>query len=170
MSSFTYRVGVDRQRPVLSLEEESPTDSILDKLKEKLEINIISSDSERIVFDLIGVDACIANSLRRIMLAEVPTMAIENVYIKDNTTVMQDEVLAHRIGLVPILADAGEFLMVEKGKMTESDTLVFKMDVKRDMKTGEPNTIYSKDIVWVPQGDQEGKFGKNGIKVDQNFI
>lgn len=36
-------------------------------------------------------------------------MAIENVYIFDNTSVIQDEVLAHRLGLVPIRADAEEF-------------------------------------------------------------
>lgn len=171
MSSFTYRVGIDRQRPVLSLDEDAATDSIIDKLKEKLEIKIISSDSDSIVFDLIGVDACIANSLRRIMLAEVPTMAVESIYIKDNTTVMQDEVLAHRIGLVPILADATKFLeAVEGSEPTEKDTLVFKLDVKRDMKTGEPNTVYSKDLVWIPHGDQESDHGKNSFKVVHNDI
>jgi DNA-directed RNA polymerase alpha subunit len=36
-------------------------------------------------------------------------MAIENVYIYDNTSVVQDEVLAHRFGLVPIQADPEEF-------------------------------------------------------------
>jgi DNA-directed RNA polymerase alpha subunit len=40
---------------------------------------------------------------------QVPTMAIENVYIYDNTSVVQDEVLAHRLGLVPIRADAEDF-------------------------------------------------------------
>lgn len=32
-------------------------------------------------------------------------MAIENVFIANNTSVIQDEVLAHRLGLVPILVD-----------------------------------------------------------------
>lgn len=36
-------------------------------------------------------------------------MAIESVYMYDNTSVVQDEVLAHRLGLVPIRADPEEF-------------------------------------------------------------
>lgn len=54
------------------------------------------------VFSLVGVDASIANAFRRILLAEVPTLAIENVYVHNNTSVIQDEVLAQRLGLVPL--------------------------------------------------------------------
>jgi DNA-directed RNA polymerase alpha subunit len=60
-------------------------------------------------FDLIGVDASIANAFRRILIAEVPTMAIETVYVFNNTSVIQDEVLSHRLGLIPIKADPGKF-------------------------------------------------------------
>lgn len=63
------------------------------------------------MFDLIGVDAPIANALRRILISEVPTMAISTVYISNNTSILPDEVLAHRLGLIPILADPREFDM-----------------------------------------------------------
>lgn len=56
-------------------------------------------------FDLIHTDAAIANTLRRIMIAEVPTLAIESVYVSNNTSIIQDEVLAHRLGLVPLRGD-----------------------------------------------------------------
>ena len=36
-------------------------------------------------------------------------MAIEKVFIYDNTSIVQDEVLAHRLGLIPIKADPDEF-------------------------------------------------------------
>lgn len=36
-------------------------------------------------------------------------MAIEKVYIANNTSVIQDEVLAHRLGLLPIKADPRHF-------------------------------------------------------------
>ena len=58
-----------------------------------------------IEFDLIGVDASIANAFRRILIAEVPTVAFENVYVWDNTSVVHDEVFAQRIGLVPLDID-----------------------------------------------------------------
>ncbi|MCJ1482394.1 DNA-directed RNA polymerases I and III subunit RPAC1 [Schaereria dolodes] len=53
-------------------------------------------------FSLIGIDASIANAFRRILLAEIPTLAIEHVFVKNNTCIVQDEVLAHRLGLVPL--------------------------------------------------------------------
>ncbi len=40
---------------------------------------------------------------------KVPTVAIETVYIRDNTSMIQDEVLAHRLGLIPIKADPRKF-------------------------------------------------------------
>ncbi|EMR63209.1 putative dna-directed rna polymerases i and iii 40 kda polypeptide protein [Eutypa lata UCREL1] len=52
-------------------------------------------------FSLIGIDASIANAFRRILIAEIPTLAIETVFVNNNTSVIQDEVLAHRLGLIP---------------------------------------------------------------------
>ena len=72
-------------------------------------IEIKSKTKEEIVFDIKGVDPTVVNTLRRIMIAEVPTMAIETVIINQNTSIIPDEVLAHRLGLIPILADANDF-------------------------------------------------------------
>jgi DNA-directed RNA polymerase I and III subunit RPAC1 len=62
-------------------------------------------DEEEIVFDLTGVEPPLANALRRILIAEIPTMAIEKVHMWQNTSVIPDENLAHRVGLIPIKAD-----------------------------------------------------------------
>jgi DNA-directed RNA polymerases I and III subunit RPAC1 len=81
----------------------------LDRFKNKLKVDIQRLDELEMEFDLIGVDAAIANAFRRILIAEVPTMAIETVYVFNNTSVIQDEVLSHRLGLIPIKADPGRF-------------------------------------------------------------
>ena len=58
----------------------------LENFKENFEIKIQKLDSEEMIFDMIGIDAPIANAFRRIMIAEIPTMAIEKVVIVNNTS------------------------------------------------------------------------------------
>jgi DNA-directed RNA polymerase II subunit RPB3 len=67
-------------------------------------IEILELDKEHIKFVLHNADLSVANSLRRIIMSEVPTMAIEFVNVKNNTSVMNDEYIAHRIGLIPLVS------------------------------------------------------------------
>jgi hypothetical protein len=69
MAASHYRVTNDLQRVELKGEEPS-LDRYLEDLN-KISINILTMTEEEIVFDLVGVEAPIANALRRIMLAEV---------------------------------------------------------------------------------------------------
>lgn len=69
----------------------------------KIQINRLTADTME--FDMIGCDPSFANALRRILIAEVPTVAIEHVFVVNNTSIIPDEVLAHRLGLIPINVD-----------------------------------------------------------------
>lgn len=90
----------------------------LDSFKDNFKLVITKIDGDNLEFDMIGVDAAVANAFRRILIAEVPTMAIERVYSLQNTSIVQDEILAQRLGLVPIAADPREF---EWGGCTRND-------------------------------------------------
>ena len=70
-------------------------------MRQNLQVKFHKNDPYDSTFALIGVDAAIANAFRRILLAELPTVAIEDVYVYNNTSIIQDEVLCHRLGLIP---------------------------------------------------------------------
>ena len=66
------------------------------------QVEVLELSEDRIVFSLEGCDTSMANALRRVMIAEVPTMAIDKVEIEINSTVLHDDFIAHRLGLVPL--------------------------------------------------------------------
>ena len=87
----------------------SKKDNTIKSFIKDLDIKVLSSTEDKLVFDIKGIEPPLANALRRIMISEVPTMAIEKVRIWQNLSVIADEVLAHRMGLIPIKVDPAEF-------------------------------------------------------------
>ena len=67
-------------------------------------IEIVSLTEDTIEFYLSNVDLSFANALRRIIIAEVPTMAIDMVEIRANTSPLFDEFISHRLGLIPLVS------------------------------------------------------------------
>lgn len=74
----------------------------ISKFKNSMKIKVESYKDFELEFDLINVTPALANAFRRLMISEVPSMAIEKVYIYNNTSIIQDEILAHRLGLIPL--------------------------------------------------------------------
>ncbi|KAL8862827.1 MAG: hypothetical protein Q9178_000769 [Gyalolechia marmorata] len=144
-------------------------------------------------FSLIGIDASIANAFRRILIAEIPTLAIEYVFVHNNTSIVQDEVLSHRLGLVPLTGNpAGVRWLQQYRKPTDEDpdgsgildinTVVMTLKVectKADNfdelnKKGEDDPrllykhahVYAKDLEYEVSGRQDTFFSgeANAIK------
>ncbi|EIM21360.1 DNA-directed RNA polymerase II subunit RPB3 [Wallemia mellicola CBS 633.66] len=76
-----------------------------------MRVRVRSLESERINFVLEDVDLALANALRRILIADLPTMAIDIVNIEENSSVLVDEFIAHRLGMVPLISTACDKLI-----------------------------------------------------------
>uniref|UniRef100_A0A2C9UDJ2 DNA-directed RNA polymerases I and III subunit RPAC1 n=1 Tax=Manihot esculenta TaxID=3983 RepID=A0A2C9UDJ2_MANES len=135
----------------------------LGSFRDNFKVEVIRLTKDDMEFDMIGIDAAIANSFRRILISELPTMAIEKVLIANNTSLIQDEVLSHRLGLIPISADPRLFEYLSANDTpNEKNTIVFKLHVR--CKRGEPRrTVYSEELKWLPNGSE---FIKESEKVD----
>ena len=86
-----------------------------------------------------GIPLQYANALRRICLNGVPVFAIDTVDIIENTSVLVDEGLAHRLALIPIKTDTTRF--VEPSKCNcKSDTGCSNCRVMLVLDTEEAET------------------------------
>jgi DNA-directed RNA polymerase subunit D len=74
-------------------------------------IDILQNEEERIVIKFSNVPRQYVNAIRRLSISEVPTLAIDDVVILENSSVMHDEAIAHRLGLIPLRTDLDRFVM-----------------------------------------------------------
>ena len=114
LEKTAYRCGEVGVQPVYTraaAEAQSSAD-FFTTFTEGFQLNVLQESPDELEFEMIGIEASLANALRRILVAEVPTVAIETVYYTRNTGIVQDEVLAHRLGLVPLNIDPREVEMM----------------------------------------------------------
>ncbi len=97
------------------------------------EVEFIERSDRSARFLVRGVTPAFANGIRRAMIADVPTMAIDTVQFVENSSVMFDEQIALRLGLVPLTTPPEEF--------EEGDSVTLSLDVSG------PETAYSGDLV-----------------------
>ena len=83
-----------------------------------MEIRVLSNNKDEGKLSFIMKDStpAFANTLRRIIVDEVPTMAIEDIEFRKNNSILYDEVIAHRIGLIPLTTDIKSYNLPEKCK------------------------------------------------------
>ncbi len=95
-----------------------------------------------------GVQLQYANALRRICLNGVPVFAIDTIDIIENTSVLPDEGLAHRLGLIPIKTDLGRFNEPAKCDC-KSETGCSNCKVMLVLDSGDsdvPKTIFTDEL------------------------
>lgn len=77
----------------------SPSAELLEKVDERISVKFKNVPREYV------------NALRRLAISEVPTLAIDDVVMIDNSSVVHDEAVAHRLGMIPLRTDLKRFVM-----------------------------------------------------------
>lgn len=141
-----------------------------------------STGEDRLVFDLVNAPPSHANALRRTLLSNVPSIALEVVGITKNDGIMPDEMLCHRLGLIPLNIEPGWLETpeepIENDSQDPKTTLLFALhviggegpdpdpDVLTQLDssyedstippyyTGESGLVLSSHLIWLPFPDQ----------------
>ena len=103
-----------------------------------MSLNIISQNDEKVSVKLKGIPLQYANALRRLCLNGIPIYAIDTVDVLINSSVLADEGIAHRFGLIPIKT---ELSAVQQDN--QSDRIMFTLD---SGETNETRTVLSGEL------------------------
>jgi len=112
--------------------------------------------SNSLTLTLKDIDPSTVNAIRRAILSDVPALAVEDVRVIENSSSLYDELIAHRLGLIPIKTDLKLFNFREnckcKGKGCPSCTLGLTLDIecKKDHQTVYSHDFKSQDPKFKP--------------------
>lgn len=109
-----------------------------------MKIEIVDKKKDKIIFLLSESTPHFANALRRTVMDEVPTMAIEDVEFRKNTSVLYDEMLAHRLGLITLKTDLESYNLLEKCDC--KGAVCAKCSVVATLKAKGPGTVYASEL------------------------
>jgi DNA-directed RNA polymerase subunit D len=109
-----------------------------------MKIEVIKLKQKKIILKIEGIKPYLVNSIRRILLSELPKLAIDDVVIYDNTSALFDEIIAHRLGLIPIPTDLDILNFRDecicKGKGCPNCTVRYTLSKENE------GTVYSGDL------------------------
>lgn len=109
-----------------------------------MNIQILKKSAKQIKFLIEDTTPAFANALRKTMISEVPTMAIDYVDFEKNNSVLFDEVLAHRLGLIPLTYDEKIYRLKEKCRCGGKGCS--HCQVKLTLEKKGPCIVYSSDL------------------------
>jgi DNA-directed RNA polymerase subunit D len=113
-----------------------------------LEVKLVEKNDVAMRLVIQGVDVPFMNALRRVVLAEVPCMAIDEVVIIENSSPLHDEILAHRLGLIPIKSDLDSYNLPEECPCkSEFGCNLCRVSLTMEVEASENvMTVYSEDL------------------------
>lgn len=109
-----------------------------------MDVKLVSKDKQKtkMTFQIKGLSTAYVNTLRRAISDDVPTMAIERVEFIKNASVLYDEFIAHRLGLIVLKTDLKSYTLPDEENPEESAL----NSVKLTLEAKGPGTVYASQI------------------------
>jgi len=109
-----------------------------------MKIKVLSKNKDIIRFTVEGANEAILNAIRRAASFETPVLAIEDVYFIKNSSALYDEIIAHRLGLVPFKTDLKRYFTKEDCSCKSEGCP--KCQVKFTINVKGPMTVRASDL------------------------
>ena len=109
-----------------------------------MEIKILNKTQDKLVFTVNGINSTLANTLRRLMAVEVPVLAIDLVEFTKNSSALYDEIIAHRLGLVPLKTDLKSYDLKDECKCKGKGCAL--CELKLTLKAEGPGIVYASQL------------------------
>ena len=113
-----------------------------------MEIEVKDQNDDEIVFIIRDAEVPFVNAIRRTAMMSIPKLAIEDVNIVKNDSAMFDEVLAHRLGLTPLVSDLESIEGLVLPDECDCDDYCPHCSVSFTLNKKGPGVVYSKDLVY----------------------
>lgn len=113
-----------------------------------MDVKILRISDDYLEARLEGCSEALVNAIRRAVLEEVPTLAIHEVFVFENSSPMFDEALSNRLSLIPLRTPPGKYLPMDSQECLQGSNEKCFTSLSLDVSAGDaPITVYSKDLV-----------------------
>lgn len=109
-----------------------------------MEIKVLNKEENKVVFVLKNTTPAFANTLKRLITSEVPVLAVRKVTFVKNSSALFDEMIAHRLGLLPLTTDLDSYVLPSKCSCKGAGCA--KCQLVLTLKAEGPITVYSSDL------------------------
>lgn len=114
-----------------------------------MKIEVLEKDEANLRIIIRDAGVPLMNALRRIALAQVPSMAIDEVVMIENSSILQDEMIAHRLGLTPLKTDLDGYNLPEECSCkSEFGCNLCRVTLTLDAESKDgTRTVYSGELI-----------------------
>ncbi|MFX1388052.1 MAG: DNA-directed RNA polymerase subunit D [Promethearchaeota archaeon] len=113
-----------------------------------MSLEVLEKNDRKLIFVVEGVSVEMANAIRRIILSEIPVMAVDEVIILKNDSPLYDEIISHRLGMIPITTDLETYKLPRDCSCGGFGCPLCQVSLTCEVTntTNTPIEIYSRDL------------------------